>query len=145
MSYLQEKSEALQKAAQLLHDNSCYPAVAHSAYYSCVQLMKHILLHALHNTETKLKKERIEHNRQVRRENGKELGTHEFFINKVGGYIKSYPHQRSRNDFRIFNSNIWQLRDLRVNADYHDAPFNGEKSVCSLDLSNKIATVLKKY
>jgi hypothetical protein len=46
MSQLQNKSGELVKAAQLLHSEGIFPAVAHSAYYCCVQLMRHILLHS---------------------------------------------------------------------------------------------------
>ncbi|MDR1343155.1 MAG: hypothetical protein LBK18_07890 [Prevotellaceae bacterium] len=47
MGHLQRKSETSGKAAALLHENKLYSAVAHSAYYSCYQLMMHIWLHGM--------------------------------------------------------------------------------------------------
>jgi prephenate dehydrogenase len=144
MSYLQNKSSDLAKAANLLRDKELFPAVAHDAYYCCVQLMKHILLHSLHNTEDDLKHERTEYNRRARQQNRtKELGTHEFLINKVGGYLKNT--MSGYRDFQVFNAHIWELKELRTTADYHDKPFNSMDSKKSLELSKKVMEVLQKY
>jgi hypothetical protein len=147
MSYLQSKSSDLVKAANLLHSEELFPAVAHSAYYCCLQLMRHILLHSLHMTEEELKQERTEYNERVRKEKKgkKELGTHEFLIKKVGKYIKNCHSHSAYGDFKVLNTYIWELKELRTIADYSDEPFNSVESIKSLRLSRKIMMVLKNY
>jgi hypothetical protein len=107
----------------------------------------------LKKTEDELRTERMEYNEQVRKKNkeahramNKELGTHEFLIKNVGKHIKTRTLLRSDyRDFQIFNANIWQLKELRTNADYADVTFSKGKSEISLDLSRKIMIVLQKY
>jgi len=131
MSHLQNKSEILVEVAKLLHDKTYYPAVAHSAYYSCFQLLKHIWLHKMSKTEQEL----ISKNR-----NSKE-GSHEVLINEICSFIKA----SSPSDCRNINSKITQLKRLRVNADYDDSVFDSKKSANSLLLSKEIIPILKKY
>jgi uncharacterized protein (UPF0332 family) len=125
-SMLKKKSDKLIAAANLLHDNDLYPAVAHSAYYCCLQLMKHIWLHSLHKTESELQNTKG--------------STHKILIKQTGKHIKSL----SFSDFYIFRR-IRDLKDLRVDADYSDKPFDKAKSSKSLELSNSIVQILKKY
>jgi len=54
MSNLQNKSEIFFEAAKLLHEKNYYPAVAHSAYYSCYQLFRHFWLYSMNKTESEL-------------------------------------------------------------------------------------------
>jgi hypothetical protein len=139
MSHLQKKSEDLAEAANLLYKNELFVAVAHSAYYCCLQLMKHIWLHSMKKTERDLRE------RNKNRDKGRALGTHEFLINSVAGYIKNHSHQSAYADFGIFNINIWGLRNLRVSADYSDNPFGAEECEISLSLSKEVLQILKKY
>ena len=132
MSYLQNKSCDLVKAANLLHREKLFSAVAHSAYYCCLQQIKHILLHSLHKTEDGLKQERIKLNKQANK--GAAMGTHEFLINEIVMLI----YAENKNDFRTFHNNIGKLKKLRVNADYDDAEFSEKKSSESLLLSSEI-------
>ncbi len=143
MSHLQSKSDMLATVAKLAHDNYYFPAVAHGAYYSCVQLMKHIWLHSIRKTEDDLKNELKSFNKEATIQGKKTLGTHEFLITNIGVFIKSFPN--SYNDFRTFNNNIWQLKALRTNADYSDSQFKDIDSYNSLTLSNKIMPILKRY
>jgi hypothetical protein len=142
MSYLQNKSDVLAAAAKLAHDNGYFPAVAHGAYYCCLQLMKHIWLYSFNKTEQDLKQELRLYNQQVRLTGGQEAGTHEFLINQVGQFIKK--SHNGINDLRQFNQ-IWQLKRLRVDADYSDNDFDTVKSNGSLSLSKKIVPILRKY
>jgi len=142
MSPLQNKSKDLVSAAKLLHANNLYPAVAHSAYYCCVQLMKHIWLHSFNKTEQDLKQELKAFNKQMRLTGGQEAGTHEFLINQIGLHIQNF---QNISDLRRFNSNIWQLKKLRVDADYSDTDFDVVKSNSSLTLSKMIVPILQKY
>ena len=142
MSPLQKKSKDLVSAANLLHANNLYPAVAHSAYYCCIQLMRHIWLYSFSKTEQDLKQELKAFNIQKRLTGGQEEGTHEFLINQIGLHIQN---SQNISDFRRFNSNIWQLKKLRVNADYSDTDFDVVKSDNSLTLSRTIMPILQKY
>ncbi|MDR2813245.1 MAG: hypothetical protein LBB79_01100 [Prevotellaceae bacterium] len=135
MSHLQKKSEDLVKAANLLHGAGLFPAVAHSAYYCCVQLMKHIWLHSMKKTEMDLR-ERNKHS-----DKGRALGTHEFLISNIATFI----YAKSTADFRTFSNDIGKLKKLRVNADYYDETFNEKQSSETLRISNKILPILKKY
>jgi uncharacterized protein (UPF0332 family) len=140
-SHLQSKSAEFSSAAELLHNSKLYSAVAHSAYYSCFQLMLHVWLHSLNKTEPQLKQERKQHNQQVRLSGGKEVGSHEFLINKIGKHIK----KSARNDFLEISEKIGQLKKLRTSADYDDTLFDSSKSSKALALSKTIIPVLAKY
>ena len=137
MSHLKNKSEILAEAAKLLHDNCYYPAVAHSAYYSCYQLLKHIWLYSLKKTELDYAKEL--------REQKIKIGSHDFLINKIAEHIKEAGQKDCQEHFRIINKNILKLKQLRHEADYEDSLFDSSKSSFSLSLSNTIASILKKY
>jgi hypothetical protein len=136
MSHLQNKSEILKYAAELLHDKSYYPAVAHSTYYSCYQLLKHIWLYSLHKTEANFTQEL-----------GlcKATGSHEFLINAIGKYIKNSSKKTAIDDFDKFSEKIGQLKRLRRIADYEDSSFDISKSSSSLSLATDIIPILKKY
>ena len=134
-SQLQNKSEILQDAAKLLHDKTFYPAVAHSAYYSCYQLLKHIWLYGMEKSQEELNTQSsLSH-----------LGSHEFLINEIGKYIKNSKNRTANSDFRDFNNKIGQLKTLRTKADYDDDLFDSSKSLNSLSLSDEIVPILKKY
>jgi hypothetical protein len=140
MSHLTNKSATLSSAAALLHENELYPAVAHSAYYCCVQQMKHIWLYSMQRTEEDLKYRNQSKNGDFTSPK-KKTGLHEFLINNVVLHIKKSTTKQER---RLFNNAIWQLRDLRVSADYFDKPFGMEDSKNSLSLSKKIMLTLQK-
>jgi hypothetical protein len=135
MSYLSNKSDILCASAQLLHDNCYYPAVAHCAYYSCYQLLKHIWLTTMHKTEDEL-----DVNCSQTR-----LGSHEYLLNEVAKYIKGLQNKDSNNDFRILCKNIPQLKRIRVNADYKNAEFGSDESGRVITMSNETIRILKKY
>jgi hypothetical protein len=135
MSNLLNKSDILKDAAALLHSRNLYPAVAHSAYYSCYQLLKHIWLHGMGKSQ-----EELDAKCSVLR-----MGSHEFLINEIGQHIKGSSNKRGVDDFRVFNTNITQLKRLRVSADYDDAVFDSSKSDKSITLSALLTPILKKY
>ena len=135
MSHLQNKSEIFKASAKLLHDNDYYPAVAHGAYYSCYQLLKHIWLYVMGKTETEL-------DLQIRYAN---LGSHDFLINQISIYIKSSKKKDCEDNFRNFNKNILSLKKLRHEADYKDSLFDRTKSSNSLLLSTDVINILNKY
>jgi uncharacterized protein (UPF0332 family) len=130
MSHLTEKSAALSAAATLLHENGFYPAVAHSAYYSCYQQMMHIWLHGMGKTEQELRCRR---------------NSHELLIGSIGGLMLKTNAKESAALFQTFRAKIWKLKKLRTNADYSDTPFGRRDSANSLSLSVEIMQILRKY
>jgi hypothetical protein len=135
MSHLQNKSEMLKEAAALLNNKTYYPAVAHSAYYSCYQLLKHIWLYGLKKTQQELDSQC-----SISR-----IGSHEFLINEIGKHIKNSTKKTALADFREFNNKIWQLKKIRTTADYDDTLFDSSQSSNSISLSTDIIPILKKY
>lgn len=129
MGHLKNKSELNLGAAELLHKASYYPSVVHCAYYSCIQLMKHIWLHSMGKSEQDLKIIN----------NSSNQGSHEILINQ----LKSFVRSKSQND-RDFNRDILQLKRLRVNADYDDISIDYSKSNQSIGLSKATINILKK-
>lgn len=79
MSYLKNKSEINYAAAVLLQKQSLYPSVIHCAYYSCFQLMKHLLITNLGKSESDISNE-------VRNTSD---GSHEVMINNILNHLKS--------------------------------------------------------
>ncbi|OAV66105.1 hypothetical protein Barb4_03036 [Bacteroidales bacterium Barb4] len=135
MSNLQNKSEILIDAAKLLHDKNWYPAVAHGAYYCCYQLSKHIWLHKMGKSQQDLD----------RLCNASKSGSHEVLINEVRNYIRESNKANCDSHMRDYNSQILQLKKLRVKADYYDEVFDSSESNNAILLSDKIITILKKY
>lgn len=134
-SHLQNKSSILSSAARVLHEKDHYPAVAHSAYYSCFQLLKHIWLHSMKKTEHELKTGTGESS----------SGTHDYLINKTALYISELQKPRCREDARDVRNKLQQLKKLRVSADYLDELFNHSSSQASITLSSQIIPILQKY
>lgn len=135
MSNLSNKSAILQLSSQLLHDNSLYPAVAHGAYYSCYQLMKHIWLYSMKKTENELDANCSQ----------TKSGSHEFLLNEIVSFVKSTKKKESYDDSRTLRNDLPQLKRLRTDADYNDSLFDITKSTNSIALSKRIIQILKKY
>lgn len=135
-SKLKNKSEILHETAKTLHDGNLYVGVAHAAYYSCYQMLKHIWLHSMNKTESELG-ENISMGRK---------GSHEYLLNAIVMYIENRDvNAKGRGSCRIVRDSILQLKRLRVKADYEDVDFCCEDSKCSITLSDKILPILKRY
>lgn len=120
-------------AAKILHDQGFLPCVAHTAYYSCFQLMKHIWLHSMLKTEDELGSE-ISQSHQ---------GSHAYLLNAIANHIQQ--NQKQPDDSRNIRNLLPQLRSLRVKADYRDEDISSADSQKALALSQKIFPILKKY
>ncbi len=68
-------------------------------------------------------------------------GSHDVLINEIQKFIKG----NNLNDFRVINSNIMQLKKLRSTADYDDKAFLYNDSLKSIQLSDILRPILKKY
>lgn len=137
MSQLENKSEINYDSAVILHDKAHYPSVAHCSYYSCYQLFRHIWFYKMGKTDSDLKFI-IDHSKYKRAEI---KGSHDVLINEIQKFIK----ENNSSDFRVINSNIMQLKRLRSSADYDDKAFLYSESLNSIQLSNTLRSVLKKY
>jgi hypothetical protein len=135
MSYLINKSIILQSASLLLHNHCLFPAVAHGAYYSCYQMMKHIWLYAMGKSELDLN---ANSGRSI-------MGSHEYLTNEVIRFVGESNQRNATSDSRLLRNTIPQLKRLRTDADYNDAEFDFSKSLSSINLLNQIIPVLKKY
>lgn len=137
MSELENKSEINYHSAKILHDKAHYPSVAHCSYYSCYQLFRHIWFHKMSKTDSDLKYI-IDQSKNKRAER---KGSHDILINEIQLYIKG----NNSSDFRVINSNIMQLKRLRSTADYDDKAFLYSESLKSIELSDNLRPVLKRY
>jgi hypothetical protein len=135
MSHLKRKSDVLSAAAELLHERGMYPAVAHSAYYSCVQLSRHIWKHKMGKTWADL-------NAICR---SAQKGSHDALINEVRNYILNSQQRNCTEHTGSYYRCMMRLKRLRVNADYDDEIFDRPKSESAINLSNKIIHVIRKY
>lgn len=134
-SHLQNKSELLEASTSLLQDNYFYPAVAHATYYSCYQLMKHIWLYSMKKSEDELRSNTSQ----------SRYGSHEYLLNEVVKYIGNLQNKLSANDIRNLRNNLLQLKRLRTDADYSDSNFDIKKSQNSIELSERVLPILKRY
>jgi hypothetical protein len=137
MSELLNKSEINFDAAKVLHKADNYPSVAHCSYYSCYQMLKHIWLYPMDKSDSDLKA--IIDNSQSKKAAIK--GSHDVLINEIEKHIKL----NNTSDFRVINSTVGQLKRLRHSADYEDKAFLFNDSCNSIELSERIRLILKKY
>ena len=129
MSSLRNKSEINIGAAEHLDKKGVYPPVAHCAYYSCYQFMKHIWLHSMNKTDNDL---------ELLTKNTKE-GSHEILINQIIKYLNT-----KNQDTRTFRTEIVSLKKLRHKSDYDNVEIGSEISANAIKLSRSSLVVLKK-
>ena len=120
----------LEEVANLLHDKGYYLAVAHAAYYSCFQVMKCIWLYSMGKTQEELDSNTSQAT----------MGSHEYLLNEVVNYINS-----KKGDTRYLRNKIFQLKDLRSQADYDDTTIDYVTSKRAIDLSQKLLIILRRY
>lgn len=129
MSSLRNKSEINIDAAEHLDNKGVYPPVAHCAYYSCYQFMKHIWLHSMNKTDADL----------VLLTRNSTEGSHEILINQITKHLKT-----KNQDSRSFNTEIVSLKKLRHKSDYENVEIGSEISSNAIKLSKSSLIVLKK-
>ena len=130
MSQLINKSEINFGSAQFLQKQDYYCSTVHCAYYSCVQLMRHILVFKIGKTETEIKEE-------ARITKG---GSHVYMIDTVFTYLVKINNK----DYNTFNTNIVSLKKLRGKSDYEDFMINFDEGRKSIALAESINKILKK-
>ena len=130
-SIFKNKSEINIAAAELLHDEGHYPAVAHSAYYGCFQYMMHIWINSMGKTPDDL--DTIC--------NSTKSKTHTALLNEIVKFIRA----NDLNDSRKITNSIGSLKKIRVDSDYKEKEILYPTSKSALDESIKTLTILKKY
>jgi hypothetical protein len=134
-SHLQSKSAEYSSAAALLYENKLYSTVAHSAYYSCYQLLEHIWIHTMMKTWGDLS--------DICRLN--KTGSHDALINQVRNYIRNSKRTNCAEHMRSYYQWMITLKRLRVKADYYDEIFGKSESESAINLSNKISLIIRNY
>jgi len=130
MSYLLVKSEINQSSAQLLQSNKKHCSAAHSAYYSCVQLMKHYLL-TMGQDDSSIDA----HKKTLSKSSGRQIGTHECVIFMVKDHIRA---KKGYEFVRDFGTDINTLKSFRVDSDYKNEEFEPKKGHESVTLCIRI-------
>jgi hypothetical protein len=109
---LKIKSEENLKLAQKIvtSKNRFYASSIHCSYYSCVQLMLHILRIDLGKSDDDVHKESIEGSKN-------ENGFHNWLITIIAReFFRRNPKKASE-----FNNRIGELKGVRVKADYQNS------------------------
>lgn len=127
MSGFKNKSDLNVEAAKLLHEKNYYPAVAHTAYYACVQLMLHY--------STKKGIDLAVYSKEAT--GGK--SSHVELINQI--IVLLQPSKKNVD----FNRDIQALKKLRVDADYRDVTIGYDQSKKALEKTQSVQAILKQY
>jgi hypothetical protein len=130
MSVLKNKSDESYIAAKLLIDNKHFSSSVHCSYYSCIQLMKYILIDLEGKTEDDLLAEQ-----QLNKEH-----SHEYLINY---FIKLLQQNGVYKTYRNSIGELPKLKVLRVKADYKAINIIEEEAIQAHSLSKKITTDLR--
>lgn len=125
---LENKSGINFSAAGMLQDKAMYPSVVHCAYYSCIQLMKHLCIHKMGMTANQINADRRAKNQK----------THEYLIGKFYDYLRS-----NGKDFTEFHRNISQLKLMRERADYEEYEIKAGMSASSITFCKDITKQLR--
>jgi hypothetical protein len=129
MTVIRHKSNENLNAGELLIRNSMLASSVHCFYYSCVQLMIHILISVFHMTEESIEDE----SRRAGR------GFHNWLINQIYvDYIR-----KNRRNARSFRRKIYNLKDVRIQADYKLIEIDANKSSEAKFISERIINMLK--
>ena len=130
MSILENKSIENHAAGLILISQNHFSSSVHCSYYSCIQLMKYLLLLNEGKTE-----EELYLMQQTAKQN-----LHEFLINY---FIQQL---RENNVYTVYRNSIGkltQLKALRNDSDYKEIIIDETKARLASDLSFKILKDLK--
>ena len=130
MGILENKSNENHAAGLILINQNHFSSSVHCSYYSCIQLMKHILLSNGGKTEEELYVMQKSTNQNL----------HEFLINH---FIRQL---RQNNVYHTYRNSIGKLAELKVlrnDSDYKEITIDETKAILASDLSSKILKDLK--
>jgi hypothetical protein len=133
VSHLKDKSDQNIASAQYLIVKSHYASSVHCSYYSCVQLMLHIL-------GSHFKKTEIDIDNESQLGSKDEGGFHNWLIN----YIQRQFFLINNKDSREFYTFIGQLKNQRVRSDYRNVEIKPQKATESKSYAEEIIKLLNK-
>lgn len=125
------KSEQNAKAAELLirestKDGDFYMAAIHCAYYSCVQLIKHVLCN---NCE-------INYDYQIEPPKKLKKSSHIFLLNTIKKNMRK--KSISARNIRSIETSFYELKRLRIKADYSDEKIIIDNAENAIEKSKEI-------
>jgi len=130
MSKVKAKSIENFKAAHLLYNKGMHAASVHNAYYSILQISKHILHHKCYVSYSKQKKES---------KNG--YGSHNYIIGEIENNLTSREEQ---DLFDSYDDKMSEMKRMRVLADYEDAEITKDEAQACIDYADELLTDLKE-
>lgn len=130
MSKVKAKSIENFKAAHLLYNKGMHAASVHNAYYSILQISKHILHHKCYVSYSKQKKES---------KNG--YGSHNYIIGEIENNLTSRGEQ---DLFDSYDDKMSEMKRMRVLADYEDAGITKDEAQACIDYADELLTDLKE-
>ncbi len=129
MSFLLEKAECNKAAFHHLKQLKLFAAAIHCGYYYCIQKIIHILKE--YYTE--------EYNRGLQSLKGGHGNRHRFYIEEFSSILTN-----NRKEQREVRSLLFQLRTLRIAADYEDSEVSDVNIEAVGDGINKIQRLIRK-
>lgn len=108
------KSQINTDSALILYDKTYYCSSVHCSYYSCIQLMMHIIYYKIGYDDQKIRTS-FESLGKAERKGG----LHGYYINLINIYLKA-----QKKDAMTFNKLIFKLKTKRTDADYLDIEIN---------------------
>ncbi len=131
MSNFKTKYIENKTSATLLYANKKYSSCIHSAYYSNIQLMLHILISDFGKTQQEITTESKQGSIQNK-------GFHNWLKNEITRAL----FLRNNHVVRDFNNFFGQLKNLRVTADYKNKLISNSKAKMGIYLSANISEIL---
>lgn len=131
MSLLSQKSEMNFASANHLITATFYCSAVHCAYYSSLQLMRHLIIYKVGKSPQDIKKE-SENDPEKR-------GFHEYMIKQTADYL----YVKNKKEMPLFVSNMNSLKKLRKQSDYEEINIDITKGKNSVLLSESINKILK--
>ncbi|MBT2589975.1 hypothetical protein J7E50_07095 [Pedobacter sp. ISL-68] len=118
-------------SAEYLQKGYFYCSAVHCAYYSSLQLMRHIIIHKIGKSAL-----------QIKQESGNDpenRGFHQYMIKQTADYL----YIKNKKDMALFVTNMNSLRKLRVASDYEEVNIDISKGNNSILLSESVNKILK--
>lgn len=134
MSFIREKAEFNQSAADLLYKNSFYAPSVHCAYYSCFQLLKYIIKAKFKIEYSKQETEIIQSKPPIK--------SHTYVTKKILDKIQQI--EKDPLEYRNISTKLKDLQVLRVSSDYKNVQIDEPKSKQAIDYSSELNKYFKK-
>jgi uncharacterized protein (UPF0332 family) len=131
LSKLQEKSNLNFDAAALLLDKGLYAPSVHCSYYSCLQLLKFAI-----NDFFGIDYSTLSSNIATLKTN-----SHQYIVNFVYSELKKNVQI---DEARKFKHTIKDLKNYRVESDYHDIDIDSEKGYKAYEKAKELRGYLKE-